>query len=545
MLAVLHLLRVRPRAVRVITTLFWAQAVEHTRARTLLQRFRHPWTYALLLLICVLLSLALAQPQAARAPEARVHQVIVVDAGASMTARDTDAGRSRFDAARQAAMDEAERLSMDDRLAIIVADPRPRVIHRFGDPRPPASRRLEHTAPAEVPAATVAALKLAESLLHGRSNPRVSLITDRLMEAEVTTGGTSPIDVRVVRVGGPVSNAAILSAIFEPDAEHPLRGRFSVRVGYWGDEPRDVRLRIERGGGAPLLSETHTLTSGRTHDFVTSDLPADGDELIVHLRPDDAVPADNRTRFRLPWRAPIRVARNDSAPVALRLVVQTDPSFLLVDSGEDYDVDIVLGAAVEDDEQPAVVIPATGPALTEAQPIQVIGDAPLVRDLDFEGAVLGTGVSLGTLPDGAEPLLVSGGEVLAARLSTGRARRLYLALALPADDAEVCHRPAFAVFITRAFRWLANWDDDPVVLSPERTGDDPLWADRAGYGGEVLTMPGSRRGSDLSAPIPADSDTSAPVAVRWSWPAWFEVILYLAVACFLVEAVLHTRGRIS
>ena len=48
-LAALQYLRVRPRRTRVVTSLFWRQAVEQAKARTLFERFRHPRTYLLLL----------------------------------------------------------------------------------------------------------------------------------------------------------------------------------------------------------------------------------------------------------------------------------------------------------------------------------------------------------------------------------------------------------------------------------------------------------------------------------------------------------------
>ena len=61
-LAALQFLRIRPRQVRVITTLFWQQAADQAQARTLFERFRHPRTYLLLLAVALLVLLALAQP---------------------------------------------------------------------------------------------------------------------------------------------------------------------------------------------------------------------------------------------------------------------------------------------------------------------------------------------------------------------------------------------------------------------------------------------------------------------------------------------------
>ena len=58
----LQRLRVRHREQTVVTTLFWREAVEETRARVWVRRFRHPWAYLLILLIGSLIWLSLAEP---------------------------------------------------------------------------------------------------------------------------------------------------------------------------------------------------------------------------------------------------------------------------------------------------------------------------------------------------------------------------------------------------------------------------------------------------------------------------------------------------
>ena len=45
---------------------------------------------------------------------------------------------------------------------------------------------------------------------------------------------------------------------------------------------------------------------------------------------------------------------------------------------------------------------------------------------------------------------------------------------------------AFAALVSRAVRRLAGWDDDPVVLTPERVWEDPLWRQRTGLTGEAV-----------------------------------------------------------
>src|SRR5205814_6815643 len=51
LLFVLQQLRTRYRDVTVVTTMFWKQVVDEAPVRKLRERFRHPWAYALILLI--------------------------------------------------------------------------------------------------------------------------------------------------------------------------------------------------------------------------------------------------------------------------------------------------------------------------------------------------------------------------------------------------------------------------------------------------------------------------------------------------------------
>jgi len=59
-LYLLQRLRVRHREIDVVTTLFWREALQETRARVLVRRFRHPLAYAFVLAIAALLWLAFA-----------------------------------------------------------------------------------------------------------------------------------------------------------------------------------------------------------------------------------------------------------------------------------------------------------------------------------------------------------------------------------------------------------------------------------------------------------------------------------------------------
>ena len=81
-LYLLQRLRVQHREVEVPTTLFWREAVEETRARVLVRRFRHPWAYLLLLAIGSLLWFAAAGLRSEQSADQQ--WLLVVDGSAGM-----------------------------------------------------------------------------------------------------------------------------------------------------------------------------------------------------------------------------------------------------------------------------------------------------------------------------------------------------------------------------------------------------------------------------------------------------------------------------
>ncbi|MDA1266224.1 MAG: hypothetical protein O2816_14175, partial [Planctomycetota bacterium] len=103
----LQRLRVRHRQVTVVTTLFWKQAVEETRARVLTERFRHPLAYLLVLAIALATWFAAAGPRPTRAGARDL--VLLLDGSAGMGWGD------RFEHAQTLLKEEAARLPAERR----------------------------------------------------------------------------------------------------------------------------------------------------------------------------------------------------------------------------------------------------------------------------------------------------------------------------------------------------------------------------------------------------------------------------------------------
>jgi len=506
-LAVLHLLRVRRRQVRVVTTMFWRQAAEESRARSLIERFRYPLTWAMLTLICALIALALGKP--VMDAERGSPTVVVLDAGASM-----DVGTRMADA-RDAVR---KHVAGSGRVAVIAAAPEPRLLLAFDESPAALADRLAAQNPAAGPSDTAAALRLARSLASGETKANILLVTDRPQPGVQD-------DVQVVTVGDPTANAAIVGAQFEPDAANPLRGTFRCRIAYWGRQPGEVTWE----GGA------QTMQPGQTHDIVMPDEAADGRTLSITIN-DGSLPADNSLAFRLPKRKPIRVAAIGVMPRALAAVVVAAPELTLVEDAADADVLIVAGPGDVPESTPTLAIVTDEDPPQKAAPLQGVEASALTGDLDFEGALCRSFAPMRTA-DGIEPLLTAGDAVVATLNTRDTVPSIRVEKSLMAADAAAPRRIAFAIFCTRALRHLAGWAPQAVTLTPEQS----IAAHAAAH--EPNTVPGSRIASNLTTASATDGSQPLALAGRNVDP-WYALLL-AALALVMTDALLHARGRIS
>ncbi len=543
LLAALHLLKIRPREVRVPTILFWKHAAESRSASTLLERFRHPLTYAFLTAISMLLALILGGPVFTGTSGEVRHTLFIVDGGPTMGIREEGADRRPFAEALEAAFSEAARLPHGDHAALILADPWPRVVKGFDAPRPWLGKPGFNKPTVVVPVAKRAAVEVARALLRDRAGARIRIFTDHPREW-LLRGGDGAIPMEAFRVGPRAPNAAILSAQFEPDRDDPGRGRFLLRAGFYGGAPRRVELELRDPSGREIFNQAALMEPGATHVFAAPDLPLEITELEARLKPPDVFPADDTARITVPSRRPVRLSIRAVLPDALRTALASAPGFEVIDRLEDAEV-VFLPQDAPDPGIPFIRVGGSLPAAPAGAPVERALSDPWLRDLVFRDTWCGKGASLGALQDGMKPLLRAGEAVLAARTGEEGSPALLLAPALLAADSNVWQQAAFTVFLARAVRDLAGRKPAPVVLGPDRLAWDPLWPERTGEEAVLLTLPGHRSASDLwtrldrAPPLKREQDGfETPFDL-------FDLLLVLAAVLFLMEAILFTRGRIT
>ncbi len=513
-LAALQYLRIRPRQVRVVTTLFWQQSADQARARTLFERFRNPRTYLLLLAASLLVLLALARPVFTSAGKA--HRVIILEAGLEMAAAD-----NRFDNALELVRAEAAS-SGDDHVAVITADPRPRLLKHFDESIATLESRLGSVKAADEPVLREDSLRAAKAILAGRENGEVVLVAAQ----PVKTGDDS---VRILAAGGVMENAFILSAVFVPDSSHMTRGELHCRIGFTGEKVGNLEFRAMRSN-IELMRQSVELKPGEMRELVVPGLAADGNVLTVSVTGDNTLAGDDRVEFQLPDRRRIRVATIEGIemPPVLASVLEslTECSVGSADGGASSVVRI--GAAGSDAEI------QIQPAGAGGEWMAVKSSAhPLMEGMFFEDALCrAPATPLDSGKDGLT-LLWAGGAAIATQ--NPDARRLTVSSTLFDPDASLVRRTAYLVFWSRMMHHLAGWSDEPLTLSPVRSSRSVADASA------VRVMKASMVNFDLLSGAKAAAPGDVEAA---KWPVW-QILLTAALALMTLEAFLNIRGRIS
>lgn len=533
----LHRLRSRPQRIRVVTTLFWPQARSAAQPRFLWHRFRYLGTFLLLLGVVSMLMLAVSRPAWSWSALPARHTVLVVDAGLSMQAKAGPAD-SRFDEAIGRALKVVNGMGSRDRLAVVVADPFARVIHGFEQPLGAASIALARSAASSEPSYGRNAMQLARSLLRECTSPRIIRITDRAPSAD---DEDADIPVEEVVVGRTVANAAVVSAVFAPEASRPSQGRLVLRVGWWADQPTTIPILIAIDGQE--TEQAVELRPGTAIEVKSQVVQAAGQDVRIRLRMDDAIAADNSMIVRLPRRPEFAVSLASGCPEPIRAVLEA-ASIAVVPAGDDRARINIRSAAALAADQPEVVLIGDGPTLsTQRDPLRP-SDAFAVSGLDFEQARAGDG---GTIAPGAhEPLITAGDRILAAVEGNSPPTRLLLGSALFGPESTVVNHPAFAQFLVRALRDLAGWDRPEASLSAARVVTDGAWAADVRLAGPVTVVPGDAQASDTfehSNLLSADGTRPATPRSDANWP-WSTLLMLGALLLMVLEVCLHVRGRI-
>ncbi len=524
-LYLLQRLRIRYREVEVVTTLFWKQAVEETRARALVRRFRHPLAYLLALAIGALVWLALAEPRPDR--DDKIDYVLLLDGSAGMGWGD------RFERAKTLLEKEAGRLPAERRRVYFCGAGARLVLDRGEEPYL-LGPRLEELSPVPCPAS------IERELLSLRSTaPATGLKVLVVGDAPISEAAIDalPNHVEVKRLRAPdtprLENNRGITAIGVSEAASGAFDQVDVMVDFAGEAAPVFSATL---GDRPL-AQSPVAEHGL---FFWRNIPAHGDVLEIALAPGDLLPIDDSARITLPARSALSVSLGEGVDPRFHMLVEADPGLAATESGTPATVAI----GVADSDLPTIEI-VTGNA------ISVLYDEADSRS-DTEDRFASAGLDR----VGRKVSSNGGGDgqfQLVASYLPGTRRIVRIGANLLGDDYDFGRSSAFPIFVSEAIRWLAGADPvQPFATAGERlVVSDQLSIAGARFApphaGDFQTVAGQTLAVSVPTYTPeADDplDTVASAAGSGPWPAIASWCILTVLVLVGAEWWLFQKGRI-
>lgn len=532
-LFLLQRIRVRHRRLEVVTTLFWREAVEETRARVLVRRFRHPYAYLLFSLIALLLWFAFSDPSSRS--EREVEHILLLDASGASIAT------GEWDRAREAAVAWAEGRS-PLRRRVILCGARPETVLGEGEAVPVLKRRLEAESPQAAPPSIDHVLR--QILRTAATGPRrIAVLGGRALDALAAPEAPRGTTVERIRAEQPAGGANIrIEALGIGESSSNLYGSVDVFVRVSGPGAT-VAASLDGVPVAPAATG-----GGPDGAYLFRDLPGSGGEFRVQAAPADDRPLDNEGRLALPVRRVLPVYVDDALLPLAGPVVLADPGLAL--AGSDAAAVLVLSAP-----DPAEIRPQLAATPARSQEETFLLHHPEGED---SGAVLLAALrrlGIGRIDTAALA------EELGAPVTLGAlpspVRMLTYWREVLEEDCDFRHSRSFPLFFAMGIRWLAGIDEPPAESAAGRPlgGDgNTLPADaepeafaalraplRAGPGGgtaaSLLPFDGAVDATG-GEPLPSAPDGAGP---RLDWSTW---LLAAGLLCLMIEWFLFRSGRI-
>lgn len=330
-LYLLQRLRLRFREVDVVTILFWNSALDRSPVRTFRQKFRHLWAYLLILLICSLIWIAIAEPEWEGSGGSEFY-VLLLDGSASMSRE------GRFEQALEDLKDDLNDLPAGNR-QVIWCGSGCRTLLNPGEHALLLTQRIERLG--LKPEATPASIGSQFKLLSTATRPNKDTVVWVYGDADINANLLSqlPQDITVQLASTPfdstLGNSGI-TALGIAGAKTGEQGKVDLLFSVASDdayppELADIRVTID-----DKVVPASAISAGEeAGSYLIESIDSNGGLVKVEIVVPDLLPLDDVAMLRLPNDRPVKVQVSNDLTDVLTPMLAADTGLQLVSEHPD------------------------------------------------------------------------------------------------------------------------------------------------------------------------------------------------------------------
>ncbi|MGQ9631178.1 MAG: vWA domain-containing protein [bacterium] len=469
LIVLFHLIRPRPKSVLTSTLFLWKEILKEQRSTFRLSRLLRNISLILQIAAAIALTLALAKPSISRPAYHSGDIILVIDVSASMKAGAP--GRTRFDEAKDRAMDVVNGLGEGGRMLVVEAGSKPAIRTFFTGNKELLRRAISDVRVTDAPSNIEGALHLAFSLMEQNRRGEVILISDGAyptLDESIVNRSLSGGGFRFIQVGGGERNVGITQFAFRQTLTEASAYEIMATITNFTSEPVEVGFELFIDD-SKLIGERVKVDALEEQVLI---FPYNG--LIAgvaraQLDVDDDFPTDNVAYAVLSASGRIDVLLVSRGNFFLENLLLSYPNVRLVktDSAANLD-ESTLGAfsiVVFDGIVPPVM--STGNILLINTPglnfpISHVGELvnpkveewnrehPITRNVDLSRLAISRALRVET--EGGETLAEADGTPLIYAWQSGGIKLVYIGFDIMESDLPL--RVAFPIMMSNAINWL-------------------------------------------------------------------------------------------
>jgi Ca-activated chloride channel family protein len=500
-LVLLYFLKVRRHEQRVPSLLLWEPSLRDREASAFFQRLQRDPLLILQILALAALTLALARPALTVMGQGARKVVVVLDASASMKAR--DGGILRFAAARAQAAALVGRLGEGAEVMVVETGVHPRVLAPLTRDRERAVAALRTGQPRDLPNRLLEAIRTARALVGSDPRAEIYVFTDGAFTLAAGPDRDDP-RLRWVGVGRGGRNVGITNlAVRRAHIGSFDHQAFASLVNFSGEtQTFTFQLDVD---GTTLAERTLTLEPSIRRALVLPFSHSGAGAVRASVDVRDDLATDNVAWAVLPPPRKINVTLVSPGNMFLEKVLRTDPQVRLeVVAPEQYqggmgEADVV----VLDSTTPSRIGPGRFVFVNVVPPdvpLETMGRLerpaimdwdrghPVMRHVELAKVVIEDALRIRPLSAG-RPLVEAVGGPLIYALEEPDRRAVFIGFDLFKTDFPL--RVAFPLILSNSLRWLhpAGLDQSSLQLA---TGQPILLPVAHGVSTVTVTTPGGR-----------------------------------------------------